>query len=60
MTRPNYPDERSVSSALSPSTMAAVDAEETQREAEYQRYLALRETPEYQQKVAAAMARRGL
>lgn len=59
---PLYPHECATGRALDASTFAAVDADERRREAEYQRYLQLRETPEYQQQLAVAresLARKG-
>lgn len=57
---PLYPAERMGACserALDAPTFSAVDAGQQLREAEYQRYLALRETPEYQQALDAALKR---
>lgn len=53
----NYPSEKADGRALSAETMAVLDQDDARREAEYQRYLALRESPEYQQALAAARER---
>ena len=58
---PRYPAERigeCTQRSLDADTMAVVDAGEAQREAEYQRYLALRQTPEYQRTLAARLAKK--
>lgn len=61
MTHPNRPSERSpVHCPLDAATFRAMGEQEQRREAEYQRYLALRATPEYQALLAAALARHGV
>lgn len=53
----NYPSESSAPAPLSPALLSALERDSSRREAECRRYLALSETPEYQQALAAACAR---